>query len=255
MLVLVLFVAALAVTARVFTALQVPPWEDWVPGGVDAHGDPRPQGTVARLGTVRFRTNTGWTIRWLGDDRLVGGGLDGELVVWDAESGERMRVLPGHRGEVAIPPRRWSRGTWKRVIKGGDPPRVLDRLDDLFLADGGRTVVSTGVSVRTWNVENRTGRVVAVPGGGNVVGAWLEEDGSVLAYGWGDELRRFRLADGVELPRVKMDVPRGYDVARVAGHGAPRTILHYTCFDDPRRLFEVDVKKAQAPRDLHRPGA
>lgn len=65
-------------------------------GPTDAFGDPLPPGAVARLGTVRFRSPTGfgWHLALSPDAKLVVSAHDGELRVWDAATGRLTRTIP-----------------------------------------------------------------------------------------------------------------------------------------------------------------
>jgi WD40 repeat protein len=70
---------------------------------LDDHGDPLPDGAVARLGTLRWRTERwAWALAWSPNGKWVAtADFDRHTVsLWDASSGRVVRRFRGHRGEV-----------------------------------------------------------------------------------------------------------------------------------------------------------
>ncbi len=208
MIVLVLGATAL-VAGRI--ALSLMEWEiaaPWPPGGDDLYGDAIPADALARLGTVRLRRTTQTNLVWLDDQRIASGGFDREIVIWDAATGERLQELSGHRVETARSPDTWSFRQLRHVLTGGDPPTFYDDLDALRVLPSGR-LLSTGESIRMWDLDAGTGRFVARQRGGPIGSPFaLVDRDRTLVYSWVDCLRRFDLASGKEMARV----PTGKDL-------------------------------------------
>jgi RNA polymerase sigma factor (sigma-70 family) len=109
----------------------VPPIADQAANAVapalDHYGDPLPPGAIARLGTVRFRTDSDtWALTFSRDGKMLVGNTGGRLVVWDAATGKEHYRLPvevrsGHRGggPFAVSPD----GTTLAVIEYARPDR------------------------------------------------------------------------------------------------------------------------------------
>src|SRR4051812_30868307 len=64
---------------------------------VDHHGDPLPDGAVARLGTTRLRHADEISALAFSPNgkMLASGSWDGQLSVWDAESGKELHQIEG----------------------------------------------------------------------------------------------------------------------------------------------------------------
>jgi len=94
---------------------------------LDHYGDPLPPGAIARLGTVRFRTDGDtWALTFSGDGKMLLGNTGGRLVVWDAATGKERYRLPvevrsGHPGggPFAVSPD----GTTLAIIEFSRPDR------------------------------------------------------------------------------------------------------------------------------------
>jgi WD40 repeat protein len=84
--------------------LSLPTPVDEVATRKDRHGDPLPAHALARLGTVRFRHD--WTLYASAvspDGRLVAGGGNESVQVWDAQTGRALQRLSGfHNGVSAL---------------------------------------------------------------------------------------------------------------------------------------------------------
>src|SRR5262245_36106368 len=69
------------------------------PRRVDRYGDPLPPGSVARLGTLRFRGPLAWRIAYTPDGKaIVSGGSDGKVRVWGARTGRELRAFDAPGG-------------------------------------------------------------------------------------------------------------------------------------------------------------
>src|SRR5262249_16810318 len=105
--------------------------------GADLHGDPLPEGAVARLGTVRWRHGDQVLALAYSPEgrRLASGSMDESVHLWEARTGRLLRVLRGHDA--------WVDGVYftpdnKRLISCGKDKtaRVWD--------------VATGKELRRW---------------------------------------------------------------------------------------------------------
>ena len=99
--------------------------------GIDSHGDPLPEGAVARLGTVRWRRNGGYACLAFSPDgkTVVTGGSS--LQVWDLATGKELR-------HFAAPNR--------------------EDVDQLIFADEGKALVGTGTGGNVYVWDAATGR-------------------------------------------------------------------------------------------------
>jgi len=94
------------------TPLPAPVWLDGLDQhGIDLHGDPVPDGAVARLGTVRFR-HPEWfvfNVAHSPDGRTIASADTYSLCLWDAGTGgRRWQVRTGPPAGMAVPTNRIS---------------------------------------------------------------------------------------------------------------------------------------------------
>ena len=184
-----LVIAAVARVAASVFMVQAPP--GWVADGTDVHGDPLPEGAIARLGTVRFRTTTWTNLCWLDDGRIASGGFDEEIVIWDGETGERVQVLAGHRAPIPELLRRWNWREARDAVLEGKPPTRSDYLRFGHIEQVGEHLISAGASVREWDLRTGAGRLLVHPRGGNVGSFDLLDDGNIVRFTVGD--REYRV--------------------------------------------------------------
>jgi RNA polymerase sigma factor (sigma-70 family) len=130
---------------------------------VDAHGDPLPEGAVARLGTMRFRhIGDVISVAYSPDGKVIASGQrnEGPIILWDAATGKELRRLeeqPGVRGGFAFSPDgkqlalvKWGEwvGLWD-VATGKQTRRLKIQPGGCvtFSADGKRMAVPSSTQV------------------------------------------------------------------------------------------------------------
>jgi WD40 repeat protein len=63
--------------------------------GLDSHGDPLPEGALARLGTLRFRHDgAAMALVYSPDGKILAGTCAGKVILWEAATGKKIRQLP-----------------------------------------------------------------------------------------------------------------------------------------------------------------
>ena len=158
---------------------DAPKKEEPKPEAKDLHGDPLPPGTVARLGTVRFRYDA-TSVAYSSDSKLLAvGGADNQIRLIDAASGREVRRLAGHQPRTYHPAR--------------DPKSPVDLLvgsvgkgnvTTIAISPDGKAVASGGwdETIRLWNAE--TGKETARLEGhqsGMIAAVTISPDGKHLA--------------------------------------------------------------------------
>jgi WD40 repeat protein len=93
-------VQAIAFTFSIAAALaSAQAQQPLAPTRSDLYGDPLPAGAIGRLGTVRFRDGSYYSVgsrKWLsfiGNDTLFGGAEDTSIQFWDAATGRKLREI------------------------------------------------------------------------------------------------------------------------------------------------------------------
>jgi WD40 repeat protein len=183
----------------------------------DLHGDPLPAGSIARLGTVRWRHGDGVSfVAFLpGGKALLSVGHDGTVRQWDVLTGTETRrfTLPGQLG-AGIRSAKYPGSL--RAISGGEAnPRSI-----ALGADGKVLALSDGRSaVHLWDVAaGKELRRISVAGAGSLAIA-LTADSKLLAVQDADRtVRIHEVATGRETGRcgTKVDMEHQEVMAWVA---------------------------------------
>ncbi|MDX2141691.1 MAG: TIR domain-containing protein [Chloroflexota bacterium] len=164
----------------------------------------------------RLRGHTNWVtdVSYSPDGRLIASSsIDGTIILWDADTGERVRTLTGHTGGVnaiAFSPdglrlasvgddrtvRVWevADGTLLYVLEGH-----VDRVVSVAFAPDGNQVVSGGQDARAvlWNLDTETEQWrFAGPHQTAITGVAISPDGLWLMTVNRNRLARWSLTDG-----------------------------------------------------------
>lgn len=192
---------------------------------VDLHGDPLPDGAVARLGTVRFRmSGLVYACCWSPDGKtLAASSVDKSVVFFDAATGKRLRQLQGNSSaatSLAYAPdgRTLATGSESGTIAiwNCDPAKMVrqfrassdrgptGRVWSLAFTPDGTGLISAGEDkiIRLWNPT--TGKEVRRFTGHekDVRCAVLSPDGRTLISAAGEEIRFWETATGKLIRRL-----------------------------------------------------
>lgn len=203
----------------------LPPDNEKPSARVDVHGDPLPDGAIARLGTVRFRTSgLVYACAWSPDGKtLAASSMDNTVVFFDAASGRQIRQLQGissaatslafapdgrtlatvgEYGSITI----WNCGTAKMVREFGassDHGRIWPVWSLAYTPDG-KGLISAGEDkiIRLW--DPATGNEIRRFTGHekDVRCALLSPDGRTLISAAGEEIRFWETATGKLIRRL-----------------------------------------------------
>ena len=208
---------------------------DTVPIGehVDIDGDPLPEGAIARLGTLRFRTNSLWGGKFMSfvprQAVLVGPAFRSDVGVWNALDGKLIRQLrlPGYMQEaVAVSPdgrqiatlayqQRESRLYNTRVhlwnLQDGkhlfemkwSEPLAEKSMSIAFSADGQSVVTGTrDGKVRVWDLASRQEVLSHQAVKGEVSSLAFSRDGQWMGIAGSQEVALWRWLEGIEPERL-----------------------------------------------------
>ncbi len=207
------------------TKTPLPPNNGGARPRVDVHGDPLPEGAVARLGTVRFRmSGLVYACAWSPDGKtLAASSVDKSIAFFDAATGRRLRQFQGNssaatslayapdsrtlatgheNGTIAI----WNCDTAKMVrqFRASDRGPIW-RVWSLAFTPDGKGLISAGEDkiIRLW--DPATGKEVRRFTGHekDVRCSILSPDGRTLISAAGEEIRLWETATGKLIRRFK----------------------------------------------------
>jgi RNA polymerase sigma factor (sigma-70 family) len=224
----------------------------------DPSESPLPTGALIRLGTGRFRH--AFTLRGLAyspDHKIIASGsLKGTIRLWDAETGQELRVLSGHTGaaaSLAFSPdgKTLASGSWDRSIRlwevaSGKEIRRMDGheagvVSIAFSPDGKKLLSgSSDRTARLWDAENGQELVQLQGHEGEVNSAAFSHDGKLVATGSTDKTARlWEAATGKEQRKFE---GHGSRVQGVAFSPDGKRLLSGS-WDTTARLWDVESGK------------
>jgi len=234
------------------------------PERTDAFGDPLPPGAIARMGTLRLRHNGPvWCVAYSPDGRfLAAGTAQGQLRLWDAETGKLVRKFVDSSGAlfhaVAFSPDgallasdKGKPGLWQ--VSTGKRLRGLENAGGLvaclaFSPDGQELALAAELDSEISLYDPATGKVARRVAGheGGVLAVVFSKDGKTLASGGKDKAACIRdAATGKELHRFPMpdavvDVALSPDGALLAARTVKEVRLWDVASEKEAHRFEDD---------------
>jgi RNA polymerase sigma factor (sigma-70 family) len=228
---------------------------------LDLHGDPLPEGALARLGTVRMRHGYGITGAVYSRDgkSIIASDSFSGIHVWDVGEGKEVgQVFRGdyYSRALALSPdgRVLAVAFGNLIVRFCDPmsdrefgslPQDVDQPSNMvFSGDGSLLAIGNSrQSVCVWEVATRR-RVHEVTFPHNVAKVTFSSDGKLIACGFWDEgiCRLWDLAQGKEIRQLRNE-PDGKDplFALFAPGGGPLAVWGYP--DRSIRLFDASGKE------------
>jgi WD40 repeat protein len=193
---------------------------------LDLHGDPLPEGAIARLGTLRLRHPLADNISYSPDGRqLITSGDDGAVRIWEAATGKLLhkRRLPYGAVEPGwLSPDGDLHAVWHAEalevwdLRNGQRIRKLEltdvpELSALAFAANGKLIATADHTprehrIRVWDLAKGTHRVVGLHEG-RVVDLVFPADAKTVITSAPEEsaICCWRVTDGKELWRIKAD--------------------------------------------------
>jgi WD40 repeat protein/beta-lactamase regulating signal transducer with metallopeptidase domain len=182
------------------------------PASADSHGDPLPDGALARLGTIRLRHGADITFVAFGPDgkTLITAGEDNTIRLWELASGKEIRRFvrpkpaepkPSGEGDKAGPKDKQARAVFQLMAQGrGDVGSFT-----VALAPDGKTLAAgNGNVIQLWDVATgKELRQIEGPSTG-LAGLLFSPDGRMLAARSTDHTFYLWAADaGKEIHQIK----------------------------------------------------
>jgi len=146
---------------------------------------------------LRFHESAVNAVALLPDGRIVTGGADGKIAIWQADSPVPQRVLEGHVAPVvslAVSPDglTLASASWDRTIRlwsltGSGEPRVLEdhqqNVNGVAFTPDGKALVSAAydLTLRVWRLEGGAPTVITLPTPLNSVA--VSSDGEIVVGG------------------------------------------------------------------------
>jgi len=173
---LALVLAALRI-AGAFVSMIPKPTPPVATHGGDVFGDPLPQGAVARFGTIRCR-GQGPAIWAEGGEHLFVGMWNGEIGAMNARTGLVDWTLPGHSTPFVRPLDLFDVNEIGRVLRTGALSLEHDAICGLALFPDGKRLLSSGYSIRTWDLATRAETARIPLRGGTIHDPRISPDGT-----------------------------------------------------------------------------
>jgi WD40 repeat protein/beta-lactamase regulating signal transducer with metallopeptidase domain len=179
----------------------------------DSHGDPLPDGALARLGTMRLRHGADITfVAFAADGKtLITAGEDDTIRVWEIATGKEIRRFARPRPAEPKPPKEGDKAAPKNKVKGEAVLRLMTQgVGDagnfsVALAPDGKTLAAAnGQVIQLWDVgTGKAIRQIEGPSTG-LSGLLFSPDGKRLAARSPDNTFYLWAADtGKEIHQIK----------------------------------------------------
>jgi WD40 repeat protein/beta-lactamase regulating signal transducer with metallopeptidase domain len=230
------------------------------PATGDLHGDPLPEGALARLGTTRWRHGAEVSFVSFGPDgkTLVTAGRDDTIRLWDLASGQEIRRFARPRPAEPKPAAKEAKAganvqaevVFQMMAGGQDDTGTFS----VALAPGGKILAASGGgSVQLWEVETgKELRRIEVSAGG-LAGLLFSPDGQTLAGRAGNgTLYAWATDTGKEIRRIEPPPrPRGNGFVIVLGGGGGNSIAPGMAFTPDSKTLAAAATDRKGEQTLH----
>ena len=228
---------------------------------LDSHGDPFPDGAIARLGTIRMRHGHPLSgIAFSRDGKsILASDISSGVHVWDVADGKEVRrffqddsycqsLALSHDGRtlaVALGDGSIRLCDPNSGRELGSLPKEVNAQMGIFGFSPDGSLLATGIGdkkVRIWNVATRRlARVLTFAA--NVGSAAFSSDGKLLACGtWDGHCRLWDVAQGKEVRRLRNEPKGDYSLYAIfAPNGGPLAVWGYE--GASVRLFDANGVK------------